>query len=287
MSILLFQDDACTIPVSTPQKFTVASTVSPFQTFTLTNMSGSDMYALYMFNGTNHIKLLSGVDYNLSGNTITLTSALPSANVLIAVPNERLNLNFGGVFGASKTSTTFVIFKRQPAYTYDTLLLASENLDNTPFAQTFVDQAVSFQANQSMANNASVPVTGSKATGVGFNNLTPNALQGYAFVLNNQYIGIVIANDANAVLIDNVGFTYTGTPTDTCSIFSIGSLTYALDVSNSIPTDGSFVPVLSLPPLNSNQESVKVWLRDTLIIPETATNFPNQAFKLTGIEYLA
>lgn len=287
MSILVYKDDACTLQVKTPQKFDRTSTVSPYQVFTLTKMTGAEMVHLYKFNGTTHVKLIQGTDYSLSGNNITLVVALDATEVLIAIPTDRLNLNFGGVFGATKTSTIPVVFKRESQFMYDSLMLASDNLDKTPFVQTYIDSPFSFVANQSMTNSQSQIVTGSKCTSPSLSGLTINALEGYALVLNNSFKGIIIANDVNSILINNVSFARAGLPDDDLNIFSVGSLLFALDVDGNVPNTGDFQPVITLPNLDLNKNTVKVWVKDTVVIPETATNYPNMAFKLTGIEYLA
>lgn len=287
MSILVFKDDACTQPVRTPQKFEQINAVSPFQTFTLTRMSGSELAHLYKFKNNTHIKLVLGVDFTISGNNIVLAIALASTEVLIAIPNDRLNLNFGGVFGATKTSTVPVVFKRESQFMYDTLLLASDNLDKTPFAQTYIDTPFTFVSNQSMINSFSQAVVGSKCTSPGLNGLTINSLEGYALVLNNTYIGMIIANDVSSILVNNVSYARTGQLDDDISIFSVGTLLFSLDVDGTVPANSTFTPVVTLPNLDNSKNTCKVWVKDTLVIPETATNYPNMAFKLTGIEYLA
>jgi hypothetical protein len=289
MSILVYKDDACTQLVKSPQKFDRTSTVSPYQIFTLspTKMSGNELAHLYKFNGTTHVKLILGTDFTISGNNITLATALGATEILIAVPNDRLNLNFGGVFGATKTSVVPVTFKREALYTYDTLLLASEDLDKTPFVQTYVDTAFTFVANQSMTNSLNQSVVGSKCTSPGLTGLTINSLEGYALVLNNTYIGKILANDVASILVNQVSYARAGALDDDLSIFSVGSLLFALDVNGSVPNNSDFAPVISLPNLDTNRDTVKVWVKDTVVIPETATNYPNMAFKLTGIEYLA
>lgn len=287
MSIQVFKDDACTLPIKSPQKFDRASTVSPYQVFTLTKMTGAELSHLYKFNGATHIKLIAGTDYSISGNSITLAVALGAAELLIALPADRLNLNFGGVFGATKTSTTSVVFKRETQFMYDSLLLASEDLDKTPFVQTYIDTEFTFVANQSMTNSHGQAVVGSKCTSPGLAGLTINALEGYALVLNNVFIGLIIANDVESILVNNVAYTHTGALDDDLSIFSVGTLLFALDVNGSVPSNNSFVPVLTLPNLDTLKNTVKVWVKDTEVIPENATNYPNMAFKITGIEYLA
>lgn len=287
MSILVFKDDACTQPVKTPQKFDRSSTTSPYQIFNLTKMTGSEMAHLYKFNGVTHVKLILGTDFSVSGNNITLAVALGASEVLIAIPTDRLNLNFGGVFGATKTSNTFVVFKREPAFMYDTLLLASDNLDRVPYVQTYIDTAFTFTANQSMTNSLNQAVVGSKCTSAGLTGLTINSLEGYALVLNNQYVGMILANDVSSILVNNVSYNHTGALDDDLSIFSVGSLLFAIDVNGTVPANSAFTPVVTLPNLDTGNDSVKVWVKDTVVIPETATNYPNMAFKLTGIEYLA
>jgi hypothetical protein len=287
MSILVYKDDACTQLIKTPQKFDRSATLTPFTNFILTKMTGTEMAHLYKFNGTTHIKLIPGIDFTLSNNTIILASALGAAEVLIAVPTDRLNLNFGGVFGATKTSVVPVVFKREVLYMYDTLLLASENLDKIPFVQTFIDSPFTFTANQTMTNSLGQAVVGSKCSGTALTSLTINSLEGYALVLNNTFIGTILANDVANILVNNVSYTRTGAPDDDLSIFSVGSLLFARDVNGSVPNNSDFAPVVTLPNLDTNLNTVKVWVKDTVVIPETATNYPNMAFKLTGIEYLA
>lgn len=286
MAILVYKDDACTVQAKSPQKFDRSSTVAPYQTFTLTKMLGSELSQLYKYNGSTHIKLISGTDYSVSGNNITLAVALGSTELLLALPNDRLNLNFGGVFGATKSSTAFVVLKRESQYMYDTLILASDNMDVTAFAQTFVDTPFTFTPNQSMTNSKNAMVTGSKCTSPGLAGLTINSLEGYALVLNNTFIGLILANDVSSILVNNVSYSHTGDAADDLSIFSVGSLLFALDVNGSVPANSEFKPAISLPNLDVGRDTVKVWVKDTVVIPETATNYPNMALKLTGIEYL-
>lgn len=287
MSILLFKDDALTQPVKTPQKFTRASTLSPYQSFTLTKMNGTDMAHLYKYNGLTHTKLVQGTDFTLSGNIITTAASLGATDVLIAVPIDRLNLNFGGVFGATKTNTVSVIFKREAAYMYDNLLLASDDLDKEPFAQNLIDMPFTFVASQSGINSLGEAVVGSKCTSPQLTGLTINSLEGYALVLNNVYIGKILSNDTDSIIVNNATYSRTGEVGDDISIFSIGSLLFALDINGTVPSNGDFKPVINLPNLDLGKDTVKVWIRDTVIIPEVATNYPNMAFKLSGIEYLA
>lgn len=291
MAISLYKDDACTLVVRTPQKFTRASSSGTFQTFVLTSMTGPQLGHLYRYNGVTHAKLVLNSDFFLSDNQIQLAVSLGVNEVLIAVPIDRLNLNFGGVFGSTKVSTSFVVFKRDPTFIYDNLLLSSENLDNVPYNNTFVDTAVTFVPNQDMINLAGDVVYGSRVTVPG--NLGVNTLQGHAVVLNGAFIGTVLANSIDTdngtslILVNNVSFTHAGVNTDDLSIFSVGTLTFSLDVDGSIPLNSTFKPVLQLPNLDIGNDTVKVWVRDSLVIPEQAVNYPNIAFKLTGIEYLA
>jgi len=290
MGINVYKDDACTLPISAPQKFTRSSinVITPYTTFYLTSMTGAAMEHLYRYNSTTglHTKLVIGTDYSLSTSTIVCSRALGATETLIAIPINRLNLNFGGVFGAEKTSYTSVVFKREDQWAYDTLLLTSEDLDKTAFAITYIDMSFIFTSGNSMTNSAGQTVTGSKCAS-SISGLTINALEGYALVLNNVYKGTIIANDVSNILI-NATINYTSSSAvDDLSIFSISTLLFALDVDGTLPSTVAFSPVLSLPSLTTDTSSVKVWVKDKLVIPETATNYPNTAFKLTGIEYLA
>jgi hypothetical protein len=74
--------------------------------------------------------------------------------------------------------------------------------------------------------------------------------------------------------------------TDDVQIFSIGSLLFALNVDDSIPANGDFKAVIGLPNLETGRDTVKVWLRDTMTVPETSTNYPDMSFRLTGLEYV-
>lgn len=286
MAIILYKDDAMTQVIKVPQKFTRASTLTPYQSFTLTKMTGPEMATLYKYNGTTHVRLIQGTDYSLSGNIITLAASLGALEVLIAVPTDRLNLNFGGVFGATKTSVTSVVFKRESAYMYDSLLLSSDDLDKEPFSKNLLDMPFTFEANKSGINSLGQAVIGSKCTSPQLTGLTINTLEGYAVVLNGLYVGNIISNDVDSFIIDNQTYAYLGTASDDLSIFSIGSLLFALDIDGTVPTNSSFKPVITLPNLDLGKDYVKVWVKDTVIIPETATNYPNMAFKLSGIEYL-
>jgi hypothetical protein len=286
MSILAFKDTAKLQPIRTMQKFDQTNSVAPFQVFTLTLLLGSELAVLYRFNGVTHIPLVLGTDYSLTGNTISLLAGLGASELLLAVPTNRLNLNFGGVFGAVKTSSTFVVLAREPGFMYNSLLLFSQDVDVTAVALTYMDNAFTFTANQSMTDTNGSIVYGSACTGTSLTGQTINALTGLALVLNNVYIGKIIANTVDTVLIDKPTYAYVGQASDSLQLFSVGSLLFSLNVDGSIPATATFVPVLSLPNLETGNESVEVWVQDTMTIPEVATNYPNMAMTLTGIEYV-
>ena len=213
---------------------------------------------------SSYAKLVSGTDYNVSGNTITLTATPSVAQTIHAIPTGTLAANFGGSAGSSKTAAVPFWIKRTPGYVYDTLQVQS--LDHSQPQGSLTQSAITFAS----------------GVGSGFSGLVAGALIGRA--LNHggsTFRGLVTANTSTTVTISDL--TYNNAVASDAVAFTVGSAQFALD-SGSGP--GVYAPVIQVPAINDDTP-VKVWMQDTITIPTTAMNYPNQVPRVTGIEYLA
>jgi hypothetical protein len=210
-----------------------------------------------------YAKLVSGIDYSVSGNTINLTTAIAANQILHAIPASTLSANFGGTAGTVKTSAVPFYLKRTPGYVYDTLQVRS--LDHSQPQATLTQTGITFAA----------------GVGSGFSGLVPSALIGRALNHGGVYRGIITANDASTVTISDTS--YTDAVADTAVAFTIGSAKFAID-SGSGP--GVYAPVVQPAAINTDTP-VKIWMQDTITVPTSAVNYPNQIPYVTGVEYLA
>lgn len=215
-----------------------------------------------------YLKLTMNTDYTVSGNTINTGFTPTSSQNIIATPASDLSANFGGAAGTVKTTQTSFWVRRFPITgggslnTYDTLQVQSVDLSQT---QASLTQAA---------------VTFASGVGSGFTGLVSGALIGRAVNHNGIFRGIVTANDTTTVTISDTG--YSGSSAEAV-VYTIGSLQFAPDSSGS---PGTYAPVIHPAAINSDT-AVRIWVRDTVTVPNTAMNYPNNVIAVTGTEYLA
>jgi hypothetical protein len=209
-----------------------------------------------------YTKKVLTTDYSVSGNSIVMVVAPTAVQKLFAVPASTMNMNFGGVAGTNKVTESNIWIKRTPGYTYDTLQMQAHDLSQT------------------QASLTQTGVTFASGVGSGFSGLTVGALKGRALNHNGVYRGKITANDATTVTISDAA--YTQATTYDAVAYTIGSLIFAPDASGS---PGTYAPVIH-PAAVADDVARKFWVKDTITIPTSAVNYPNNIVKVTGIEYL-
>jgi hypothetical protein len=209
-----------------------------------------------------YVKKILTTDYSVAGNDLIMVVAPTATQNVIAVPTATLNMNFGGVAGVVKSTATSVWLKQTEGYIYDTLQAQSQDLS------------------QVQASTAQSGITLAGGTAEGFVGLVPGALIGRALNHKGVFIGIVIANTETSADMYNAA---TDAVAGEAIVYTIGSLQFALDNDG---TPGTYAPVVHPQAVDGNPESVRLWVKDTVTIPTTAVNYPNNVIKVTGIEYL-
>ena len=215
-----------------------------------------------------YARLALTADYSVSRDTLTLVATPTSAQNIIAVPTADLFANFGGAVDTLKTSQTSFWLRRSPITgggslnTYDTLQVQA--LDMSQIQSSMTQTAVAFTA----------------GVGTGFSALVVNGLVGWAVNHAGLFRGLVTANTADTVTISDTS--YAGS-SDDATIYTVGSLQFAADSGGS---PGIFSAVLN-PDGISGDTAMRVWVSDTIAVPQTATNYPNNIIAVTGVEYLA
>lgn len=211
--------------------------------------------------------------YSVAGNIITMGTApaaptSTSAQNLHMTANTDLALSFGGVQGTVRnTQTSFYMARAANTdgslNTYDTLFV--QCLDNSQTQATLTQSGITFAS----------------GVGSGFSGLVAGALIGRACVHNGNFQGVVTANTTTTVTISNTG--YTQASAYSCTIYTIGSLQFAPDVSGS---PGTFAPVIQPSVITSNT-AVRIWVEDTVTVPASPINYPNNVINVTGIGYVS
>jgi hypothetical protein len=186
--------------------------------------------------------------------TITKSStALTTLQKLYATPagSNGVSLNFGGAQGDIPTKETALWLKREPGYICESI--------NIFFQDASITQSELTQE----------AITWADGVGSGFSGLATGALIGRAVIFGGLFIGLVTANSATTVTIDDTN--YDNATANTAVIFTIGRARLAPDSSGA----GTYVPVLNISDITDNTP-VKIWINDTITIPNAAVNYPDQ-----------
>jgi hypothetical protein len=287
MSMSWFSNATLSIPIRAPQAFVPADASDGVmaKTFALTELVGSEVGRVYNWNGS-ALPLTEGSDYTVSGNNVVLVATL--TDTLIVMPAHKLAMNYGGSLSQLKTSTMPVWLARDSNFVYDSPNVWSEDLTLHGVVgeqeQIYEQQTITTVENQTMNDSSDVQQTGSLVSGIDAL-FVAHQLEGFGFILNGTYLGIIVANSSTQLLL-NTEHTYGGQANaDSCDIIPLGSLLFALgDESNTIPGDEFFVQVLPIPTLNGVTPSVQIWVRGTETIMADPVNIPTMAFVAVAIQ---
>ncbi len=207
-------------------------------------------------------------NYNVVGNVVTMVVAPSTNQNLHMTASTDLPLSFGGVQGTVvNTQTSFYLAR---AANSD----GSLNVYNSLFVQCLDNS-------QTQASLTQTGITFASGVGSGFSGLVAGALIGRACIHNGNYQGIVTANTSSTVTISNLS--YTDATAASCTMYTIGSLQFAPDTGG---TPGSFAPVIQ-PAAITNNTPTRIWVEDTVTVPNAAINYPNNVINVTGIGYVS
>lgn len=197
--------------------------------------------------------------YSISGNNVVFVTAPTTTQRVHVVPDDTLNVNFGGNPAAVVTTTSSVWLKRTAGFTYDTLKFYIEDLS------------------AAVVSNTDSGITFASGVGSGFTGLVADALIGLALDHKGVFRGLITANTTTTITISDL--TYTDAVAGDTQRYSVSQVLCSLD-------NVTFKPVMHPAAIN-NDTAVRVYLKDTVSIPNAATNYPNLTVRVSGIEYLA
>ena len=247
---------------------TYQGTVVSNTTTTITISNSSYTYATASTCIISNYVIQPTANYTVAGNVVTMVTAPTISQNLHITANNDLPLSFGGVTGTTvNTQISFYLAREANAdgslNTYDTLFV--QCLDNS----------------QTQASLTQTGITFASGVGSGFSGLAAGALIGRACIHNGNFQGTVTANSTTTVTISNGA--YTDATAASCTLYTIGSLKFAPDVSGS---PGTFAAVIQ-PSAITNNTAIRIWMEDTVTVPAAAINYPNNVINVTGIAYVS
>lgn len=208
---------------------------------------------------SNYTKKTLTTHYSVSGNTVTFVTAPTTSQKVHVVPNDTLNINFGGNPGVDITTISSVWLKRTPGFIYDTLKFYVEDLSAAVVAST------------------TAGTTFASGVGSGFVGLVDSALIGLALDHKGVFRGMITANTTTTVTISDTG--YTDAVAGDSHVYSVSQVLCSLD--------NVTFKAAAHPAAINNDTAVRVYLKDTVKVPNAATNYPNLTVRVSGIEYVA
>lgn len=197
-------------------------------------------------------------DYSISGNTVIFLTAPTTVQRVHVVPDDTLNVNFGGNPAANITTISSVWLKRSAGFTYDTLKFYVEDLS------------------AAVVSNTDSGITFASGTGSGFVGLVADSLIGLALDHKGVFRGIITDNDSTTVTISDL--TYTDAVAGDSQRYSVSQVLCSLD--------GVAYSAAVHPPAITTDVAVRIYLKDTVSVPNAAMNYPNLTVRVSGIEYL-
>lgn len=230
--------------------------------FNLQAGTGSLIYQVYKY--TDVLVKLVPAEFSITGDQLTLVESLLSGEQLLIIPSKRLDMLFGGSTGEVITIQNRLWLKRDADFMYAAIRVYSEDILSA--------SAIITQVNVQFVDGVS-----SEA----FAGLVAGSLVGRALCFDGQFAGLITANTATSVMIDNA--TFTELVAKKVEIIAVSHLQFALDNAG-IP--GEFVPVLTLPDILDDTALV-FWVKDSYSIPENAVNYPNNVIRVQSVEYIA
>lgn len=237
MGLKGYNDELCTQEFGTTEVFT-----GPGGTFS-TLAVPAQVYKYVVATGT-AVFLNAPTDYSLSGLDLTLTTPLIAGELLFCLPTVRAEFSLSGSSGAQKSAVRSIWLKRTGTFVYANLLIYSQN------------------AAEPVADIVTSSITFTSGVGTGFTGLTPGACVGSAVVNEGAVLGIVTSNTETEVTMDS---NYSGTVNT--RIVALGDLWFSLD-------NLLYSNILELPDIDSDVPT-RVYVKDTVVIPVAAANYPN------------
>lgn len=262
MALKFYENSECTQGCNEAQKFERSEGGAGYNAFTLTVMTGAQVGSVYKKSSGTFTKLVNVTHYSITGDVITLVTALVAGEQLVVLPLGQFDMLFTGYSGSVRTVEIPGWIKRDDAAKgYTNIQLASEKLDLT--AQTML---------------SATSVTFASGVGSGYTGLTAGALVGMAVSHNGSYVGIVTGNTTTTVTIDDTGYSAAAAGSE---VYSIGDLYFAADV-NGAP--GTYAKVINLSPI-VNDTAVKIWIKFTTTIGAQPSSLPNNGLRISAVEY--
>lgn len=225
--------------------------------FTLTVFPGQDLHELYKIDDY-PVKLSLPEHYTVSGNTITLTTALTLSQTLAAIPVGHLALQFDAGLNDTVITTQRMSLQRNSEHSYRNINILSKDLSKPQL-------------------DFSAEVYFNNATGFGFTGLIPNSLIGCAVIHDGSYRGIIASNTETTIKLAYPSY-YTGELT-TAYIYSIANCEFAVEMGGS---PDIFYPVLSLAAIETDEPFI-FWFKDTTVIKAFAPSI-QQTIQVLGDE---
>jgi hypothetical protein len=260
--------------------------------YQLEGLIASQVQSVYKYNGLAYEILTPVTQYTLSGSTLTLlgTGVLATGEHVVVMPINNLQLTFTGTEASVRVQNKKIIFHKDDTNVYDALNLYSQNLEIpqeliVDISETKLDGFYYFTVDASYNCYGSLGLV----TGIGINidtDLTTYNVEGCAVIINNQYVGDVLAYDGIMIVIPSTAVITVNNVSDILQIITTGDLKFALGgVSDVVPVDENFKRMLSIPTLTTAAPTQYVWLKESVIIPTTTVESPNMPFKLIGQIY--
>lgn len=288
MSLKMYLDNEMTQELLQENVFTNTAITS----YQLEGLIASQVQSVYKYNGLAYEILTPVTQYTLSGSTLTLlgTGVLATGEHVVVMPINNLQLTFTGTEASVRVQNKKIIFHKDDTNVYDALNLYSQNLEIpqeliVDISETKLDGFYYFTVDASYNCYGSLGLV----TGIGINidtDLTTYNVEGCAVIINNQYVGDVLAYDGIMIVIPSTAVITVNNVSDILQIITTGDLKFALGgVSDVVPVDENFKRMLSIPTLTTAAPTQYVWLKESVIIPTTTVESPNMPFKLIGQIY--
>lgn len=288
MSLKMYLDNEMTQEILQENVFTNTA----IHEYQLEGLIASQVQSVYKYNGVAYEVLTPSTQYTISGSTLTLigTGILVTGEHIVVMPINNLQFTFTGTESSVRVQNKKIIFHKDDTNVYDALNIYSQNLEvpieNTiDIAETVLDGFYYFTVDASFNCYSSLGLV----TGIGINittDLTAYNVEGCAVLINNQYVGDVLAYDGIMIVIPSTATITVNNISDVLQIITTGDLKFALGgISDVVPADENFKRMLSIPTLTTAAPTQYIWLKESVIIPTTTVESPNMPFKLIGQVY--
>jgi hypothetical protein len=235
-------------------------------------MSISELSMVFLYNGSSWSQV-SFIQVNTpDGTGFRVSASLVSGQMLLGLPTDRLSMSFQGSTGQTRTSTV-------------TIKLTAVD-DNYGLTRVYSEDATALGSSVSIPAQRLTVTPGSTLLGAhgslisGFDDtFTDQSLLYTAVLLNDVYIGVVIAIDGSELLVDNQNVSYDGVSYYAqIDFFYVTSLQFAKHGSL------NFLPILVLPKVDIDSP-VLVDVRDVSTIMSDAMAVPQKVISIVALKY--